>query len=43
MGTFRGREGIITSIGAGVIPIHVTFEGEKFETDFAAKELTEVQ
>jgi hypothetical protein len=39
---FLGKKGIVTSIGAGVIPIHVTLLGEQHETDFAPNEL-EVQ
>tara|TARA_Y100000310_G_scaffold194850_1_gene194861 strand:+ start:502 stop:678 length:177 start_codon:yes stop_codon:yes gene_type:complete len=33
-GSFEGRRGEITSVGTGVIPIHVTLEGEAWETDF---------
>ena len=36
---YVGREGTVTSIGKGVIPIHVTFTGENHETDFAKNEL----
>ena len=39
---FVGRTGIVTSIGKGVIPIHVTLEGDKLETDFAKNELKEL-
>src|SRR3990167_10667976 len=38
-GKFQGKEGIVTSIGKGVIPIHVTFEGRTHETDFAINEI----
>jgi hypothetical protein len=36
---FNGREGIITGFHAGIIPVGVTLDGEKHETDFAEKEL----
>lgn len=36
---YIGKTGIITSLGSGVIPVHVTLDGEKIETDFAANEL----
>lgn len=39
----NGKKGVVTSIGSGVIPIHVTLEGERFETDFAKKELRVVE
>ena len=35
----NGKTGTITSIGKGVIPFHVTLDGDKHETDFAEKEL----
>ena len=34
-----GRRGVITSIGNAVLPIHVTLEGESWETDFKLEEL----
>jgi hypothetical protein len=40
--TFLGRQGLITSVGSGVLPIHVTLEGDNHETDFAISELKEV-
>ena len=36
---FNGREGTITGFHAGVIPVGVTLDGEKHETDFSEKEL----
>jgi len=36
---FEGRRGKVTSIGTGKIPIHVTLDGETWETDFARDEL----
>ena len=38
-GNFRGREGIVTSIGNAVLPIHVTLDGDNWETDFREDEL----
>ena len=41
-GNFEGREGIVTSIGNEALPIHVTLDGEDWETDFTADEIMEV-
>ena len=38
-GNFKGREGKVTSIGNAVLPIHVTLDGDNWETDFRADEL----
>ena len=38
-GKFKGREGIVTSIGNAVLPIHVTLDGDTWETDFREDEL----
>ena len=38
-GNFKGKQGIITSVGNEALPIHVTLNGEKWETDFKANEL----
>lgn len=34
-----GREGTITSFGNAVLPVHVTLDGENYETDFKENEL----
>jgi hypothetical protein len=34
--------GTVTSLGTGKIPVHVTFEGDSFETDFNESELERV-
>jgi len=36
---WEGREGVVTSVGNEALPIHVTLDGEKWETDFKANEL----
>lgn len=36
---YEGKEGVVTSIGNAKLPIHVTLDGEKFETDFMQCEL----
>ena len=36
---WEGRKGIVTSIGNEVLPIHVTLDGEEWETDFTADEV----
>ena len=36
---WEGRKGIVTSIGNEVLPIHVTLDGENWETDFTADEV----
>ena len=38
-GNFKGREGKVTSTGNAVLPIHVTLDGDNWETDFRADEL----
>lgn len=38
-GNFESREGKVTSIGNAVLPIHVTLDGDNWETDFRADEL----
>ena len=37
--SYIGRKGRVTSIGKGVIPIHITLEGDNHETDFAKNEV----
>tara|TARA_R100000458_G_C8266073_1_gene241100 strand:+ start:467 stop:640 length:174 start_codon:yes stop_codon:yes gene_type:complete len=37
--TYEGREGIVTSVGNEALPIHVTLDGETWETDFKINEL----
>lgn len=42
LGERYSKVGVVTSLAKnldGATPIHVTFEGESFETDFKAKEL----
>ena len=36
---WEGRKGIVTSVGNEALPIHVTLEGESWETDFTPEEL----
>ena len=36
---WEGKRGIITSVGNEALPIHVTLEGESWETDFTLEEL----
>ena len=36
---YEGREGIVTSIGNAKLPIHVTLDGDNWETDFRVDEL----
>ena len=38
-GNFKGREGKVTSTGNAVLPIHVTLDGDNWETDFRVDEL----
>jgi hypothetical protein len=40
--SFNGRTGVITGFHTGVIPVGVTLDGEKHETDFAEKELESI-
>lgn len=40
---YIGQEGVVTSIGKGVIPIHITLNGEVSEADFAINELEVVR
>jgi len=37
--TYEGREGIVTSIGNEKLGVHVTLDGETWETDFKKNEL----
>tara|TARA_R100001163_G_scaffold41724_2_gene31617 strand:- start:1839 stop:2012 length:174 start_codon:yes stop_codon:yes gene_type:complete len=36
---WEGRKGIVTSVGNEALPIHVTLDGETWETDFKKNEL----
>ena len=36
---WEGKRGKITSVGNEALPIHVTLEGESWETDFTLEEL----
>ena len=36
---WEGREGVVTSIGNEILGVHVTLDGEKWETDFKLNEL----
>ena len=36
---WEGRKGFVTSIGNEVLPIHVTLDGENWETDFTTDEV----
>lgn len=36
---WEGREGIVTSIGNEKLGVHVTLDGETWETDFMKNEL----
>ena len=36
---WEGRAGVVTSVGNEVLPIHVTLDGEDWETDFTADEV----
>lgn len=36
---FIGKIGVVTSVGDAKLPIHVTLESQKFETDFRVDEL----
>ena len=36
---WEGRKGVVTSIGNEKLGVHVTLDGEKWETDFKANEL----
>ena len=38
-GNFKGKQGIITSVGNEALPIHVTLDGEAWETDFSFHEM----
>ena len=38
-GNFEDREGNVTSIGNEALPVHVTLDGDNWETDFRADEL----
>jgi hypothetical protein len=42
-GQFIGKAGVVTSVGNATLPIHVTLEGQKFETDFRVEELEVLQ
>lgn len=42
--TYIGKVGVVTSIGKGEsLPIHVTLDGDKYETDFTVGELEVLQ
>ena len=38
-GNFEDREGNVTSIGNEALPVHVTLDGDNWETDFRVDEL----
>ncbi len=38
-GNFKGKQGIITSVGNEAFPVHVTLDGEDWETDFSFHEI----
>ena len=38
-GNFKGRQGVVTSVGNEALPVHVTLDGDHWETDFTATEL----
>ena len=38
-GNFKGKQGIVTSVGNEALPIHVTLDGEAWETDFSFHEM----
>jgi len=40
---WEGRAGVVTSVGNEVLPIHVTLDGEDWETDFTVDEIMEVK
>ena len=38
-GQFIGKVGVVTSVGDAKLPIHVTLQGQTFESDFRVDEL----